>query len=126
MSLGEQAAAPMSADSDAMAAEVAALREALAQKEAMLEVAALKRQLAEKEEELARQAAEAEQQQTGEYIPTVEELLVVLRSPHPEERDEAIALERSKAPSRHKHEPHARRERSAKQQRSSSAPPILC
>ena len=40
------------------------------------------------------------------------------------ERDEALALERSKPPSRHKHEPHARRERSAKQQqRSSSARP---
>lgn len=74
-------------------AEVAALREALAQKEAMLEVAALKRQLAEKEEQLALQAAA--DQQTGEeeeYVPTVPELLEVLRSPYQEEREEAVAL----------------------------------
>ena len=77
----------------ASAAEVAALREMLAQKEAMLQVAALKRQLAEKEEALALQQ---QQQQPDdpedEYVPTVPELLELLRSPYHEQRDEAIAL----------------------------------
>ena len=75
------------------AAEVAALREMLAQKEAMLEVAALKRQLGEREEALALQQ---QQQQPDdpedEYVPTVPELLELLRSPYHEQRDEAIAL----------------------------------
>ena len=83
------------ADADASAAaastaEVTALRDILAQKEAMLEVAALKRQLAEKEEALGLQ-----QQPDGpedEYVPTVPELLELLRSPYHEQRDEAIAL----------------------------------
>ena len=77
----------------AVQAELAALREALAQKEAMMEVQALKRQLAEKEEALALQAeAERQAEEEEEYIPTVAELLELLRSPHPEQRDEAIAL----------------------------------
>tara|TARA_B100000768_G_scaffold173074_1_gene181979 strand:+ start:494 stop:1042 length:549 start_codon:yes stop_codon:yes gene_type:complete len=88
-------AAAVMADAEASAAaastaEVAALREMLAQKEAMLEVAALKRQLAEKEEALGLQ-----QQPDGpvdEYVPTVPELLELLRSPYHEQRDEAIAL----------------------------------
>ena len=92
------AAAAVMADAGASAAassaaEVAALREMLAQKEAMLEVAALKRQLAEREEALALQQ---QQQQPDdpedEYVPTVPELLELLRSPYHEQRDEAIAL----------------------------------
>ena len=95
------AAAAVMADAGASAAassaaEVAALREMLAQKEAMLEVAALKRQLAEREEALALQQQQQQQQQPDdpedEYVPTVPELLELLRSPYHEQRDEAIAL----------------------------------
>ena len=96
------AAAAVMADAGASAAassaaEVAALREMLAQKEAMLEVAALKRQLAEREEALALQQQQQQQQQQpddpeDEYVPTVPELLELLRSPYHEQRDEAIAL----------------------------------
>lgn len=74
----------------ASTAEVAALREMLAQKEAMLEVAALKRQLAEREEALGLQ--QQPDSPEDEYVPTVPELLELLRSPYPEQRDEAIAL----------------------------------
>ena len=76
----------------ASAAEVAALREMLAQKEAMLQVAALKRQLAEKEEALALQQQQQRDDPEDEYVPTVPELLELLRSPYHEQRDEAIAL----------------------------------
>ena len=77
----------------ASAAEVAALREMLAQKEAMLQVAALKRQLAEKEEALALQQQQQQRDDPeDEYVPTVPELLELLRSPYHEQRDEAIAL----------------------------------
>jgi len=94
------AAAAVMADAGASAAassaaEVAALREMLAQKEAMLEVAALKRQLAEREEALALQQQQQQQQPDDpedEYVPTVPELLELLRSPYHEQRDEAIAL----------------------------------
>ena len=93
------AAAAVMADAGASAAassaaEVAALREMLAQKEAMLEVAALKRQLAEREEALALQQQQQQQPDDpeDEYVPTVPELLELLRSPYHEQRDEAIAL----------------------------------
>ena len=74
----------------AVSAEVAALRRTLAQKEVMLEVAALKRQLAEKEDALALQQQVDDQK--DEYVPTVPELLELIRSPYHEQRDEAIAL----------------------------------